>query len=322
MKLSGNAIIAKTLAVYGDSLTDKDYDALLRKNSVKSAVAYLKGTKRYGRVFAGLDDAFMHRGRIELLLRGDVFDIYARLCDFIPVEKGGFRDFALKRAETESILVALTFASIGAYDQIAVYLPEYYHTSFDYISLAGTKSIRKMTDGFRGTRYYRVLKGIASLNEDGKPDIEEVSRALYADYYKWALSCIGKQFSGSELSELKAALKRQVVLGDLLAKYREKAYFSDEAERLGEKGAADILREINGKFFKNKIEIDKDNLEMAIRRNSYDYYRRRMRMSKNPMMVLFAFFGILETERQNVTTILESIRYSLPPPEIEKLLVI
>ncbi|MDR0222055.1 MAG: V-type ATPase subunit [Oscillospiraceae bacterium] len=317
MKSSRNAVIAKTRAVYGRGLTEADYGVLLRKNSVKSAVDYLKKTKRYEKVFAGLDEALMHRGRIELLLRGDALDIYARLCGFIPEKKGGFRDFALKRAETESILAALSFAAVGEYDQIAVYLPEYFHASFDFIALAGIKSVTGIVDALKGTRYYRVLKRLPSLNGGGRPDIEEIARGLYADYYKWALTAAEKEFSGGELSELKAALKRQSVLESLLEEYRRKAFFSDNP-----KEAEDVLREIDRKFFKGRVEFDKDNLETAIRRNSYDYYRRRVRMSKNPMTVLFAFYGVLETERRNVTTVLEGVRYSLPPPEIEKLLAV
>jgi len=316
MNNSYNAVIAKAKVIYGQSLTPGDYDNLLRRNTVKSAVAYLKGTARYANAFDELGEANMRRGDIEFILKRDVFRIYGKLCRFIPVDKNGFLSFAFKRAETEIILSSLMLAQIGEFEKIALYIPEYfrYSFSFDLTALAKADSMAKVLDVFRNTRYRRVLKEAVGDGENF--DIEEVTRALHADYYRWAADAAKKEFGAG--SGLAAILKRQEGLEKLFASYRIKAFFTPGAE----KEADAILDEIDEKYFKGKAVIDKSNLETAFRRDAYNFYRRKLRTAENHAEAIFAFFEVLEVQRQNVAAIIESIRYALPIHEIEKMLVV
>jgi len=316
MDNSYNAVITKAKVIYGQSLTPDDYDNLLRRNSVKSAVAYLKGTARYANTFDELGEANMHRGDIEFILKRDVFRIYGKLCRFIPVDNNGFLSFAFRRAETEIILTSLTLAQIGEFDKIALYIPEYfrYSFSFDLTALAKADSVAKVLDVFRNTRYRRVLREVVGDGENF--DIEEVSQVLRADYYKWAANAAKKEFgSGSGLA---AILKRQEEIEKLFASYRIKAFFTPG----GEKEADAILDEVDEKYFKGKVVIDRNNLETAFRRDAYNFYRRKLRMAENHAEAIFAFFELMEVQRRNVAAIIESIRYALPINEIEKMLVV
>jgi len=315
MENSYNAVIAKAKVIYGDSLTREDYENLLRRNSVKSAVAYLKGTKRFGEAFADLTDANTHRGNIEFILRQDCFRIYNKLRHFIPTDKDGFLSFVFRRLETRIVLTAFTLAGIGEFDKIALYMPFRFDAShnLDLDALAKSGSVSKMLATLKGTRYHRVLSG---LIKDEKFDIDEITRALYASYYKWARDAAKKEFGSG--SRLLTALRRQEGLDNLLAEYRSKAFFTIG----GEREADAVLDEIDSKYFKSKIGIDKNNLEIAIRRDSLNFHRRLLRTSDNYAEVLFAFFGLTEVQRQNVATVIESIRYALPIAEIEKMLVI
>jgi len=315
MDNSYNAVIAKAKAIYGDSLTAADYDNLLRRNSIKSAVAYLKETKRYAKAFADITDVTSRRGNIEYILRHDAVETYEKLRRFIPTDKNGFLSFPFRRMETAIILTAFTLANIGEIDKIAMYMPRSAESfSFDLTALAKATSVSKLLDALKGTRYRRVL--IKLIREGDRFDIDEITDALYADYYKWAEESAKKEFGGN--SKLLAALKRQEGLEKLLAKYRSKAFFTVG----GEKEAEDILEEIDEKYFKSKIGIDKNNLELAIRRDAYNVHRRLLRTSNNYGEVLFAFYGITEVQRQNVAAIIESISYALPIAEIEKILVV
>lgn len=316
MNNSYNAVIAKAKVIYGHSLTPEDYENLLRRNSVKSAVAYLKGTARYANVFDELTEANMRRGNIEFILKRDVFRIYVKLCRFIPVDKNGFLSFAFRRAETEIILASLMLAQIGEFEKIALYIPEYfrYSFSFDLTALAKADSVVKLLALLKNTRYRRVLNKV--VRDGGDFDIEEVSRALYSDYYKWAAKAAEEEFGAG--SGLVSILKRQEGLEKLSASYRVKAFFTPG----GEREADAVLDEIDEKYFKGRINIDKDNLETAFRRDAYNFYRKKLRMAENHAEAIFAFFELMQVQRQNVAAIIESIRYALPINEIEKMLVV
>jgi len=313
MENSYNAVIAKAKVIYGNSLTREDYDNLLRRGSLKSAVAYLKTTARYGAAFAELTEANSRRANIEYVLRRDSFTTYEKLRRFIPTDKNGFLSFALRRREVRIILSATTLAGIGEFDKIARYIPEDFAASFDITALTRANSVGRVLDALHGTRYHRIL---FRLIKEDKFDNEEVSEAMYADYYKWAKDSAKKEFGGN--SKLLPALRRQEGLEKLLSDYRRKAFFTPG----GEKEAQAVLDEIDEKYFKSKIGIDKSNLELAIRWDAYNFYRRLLRTSDNYAEVLFAFFHLTEVQRQNVAAIIESIQYSLPITEIEKLLVV
>jgi len=316
MDNSYNAVIAKAKVIYGKSLTAEDYDNLLRRNSVRAAVAYLKDTDRYRDAFADLTDANIHRSNIEFILRRDLYRTFDKLRQFIPTDKNGFLSFASRRLEIRVILTSLTLAGIGEFDKIALYMPVGFESTHnvDWTAFAKSDGVSKMLGALKGTRYYRVLS--RHIKEGEKFDADEISKALFADYYKWAKEAAKKEFGGG--SGLLSALRRQEGLDELLAKYRSKAFFTPG----GEKEAEDVLDEIDERYFKSKIGIDKDNLEIAIRRDAYNYYRRMLRTSDNYAEVLFAFYGLAEVQRQNVATVIESIRYALPIAEIEKMLVV
>ena len=48
---------------------------------------------------------------------------------------------------------------------------------------------------------------------------------------------------------------------------------------------------------------------------------KQLRYTTHPETVFLSYIGIMENEMQNVTHIIEGIRYSLPPEEIMKYLI-
>lgn len=110
--MSGGAAVAKAKAVYGTLLKKEDYENLVHRNSVGTAVSYLKGTPRYGAVFSGYDGAALHRGQIEQLLGKSVFESYRRIRRF-SAPGGGIMDFYLKEREAEQLSKAIAAVVTG-----------------------------------------------------------------------------------------------------------------------------------------------------------------------------------------------------------------
>ncbi len=343
MANSSNALIAKARAVYGGFLDSEDYNNLVHKQSVGAVAAYLKGTQRFGKVFSNVVENQVHRGQVEAILDKNVFEYYIKLCKFSAESKNGFSSFLIKRKEIEQIVNAIIFINIKSYDSFITSMPTYLteYASFDLMAMASCRTWDDLLKVLAETPYAKVLKPF--LNTVGQADVEDCSTALYLYYTKWAFKQIGNSFKGSEAAELKEIFLRQADLDNLLTCYRMKRYFGESNENIKrvlkpfhyritmqqideilssnnpDEKIFDILRK---KYFKENIEYDRDNLEVAIRRYNFSRCKKQLRLSKNGTMVMYALVMLFEVEQTNIRKIIEGIRYSLAPQEIEKLLVI
>lgn len=343
MSNSANALIAKARAIYGGFLDTEDYNNLVHKQSVGAVAAYLKGTDRFGKAFSNVAESQVHRGQVESMLEKDVFEYYIKLCKFSAQDKNGFASFLIKRKEIEQITNAIIFINIKSYDSYIKSLPTYLidYASFDLMSLAACRSWDDLLKALEETPYAKILKPY--LTSPSGADLEACSTALYLNYTKWAFKQIGNSFKGKEASELKEIFLREADLDNLLTCYRLKRYFKESTDnvkkamkpyhyRITMQQMDEILNSSNPddqifellrkKYFKDNIEYDRDNLEVAVRRYNYACFKKQLRLSKNGTMVMYSLVMLFEVERTNIRKIIEGIRYSLDPSEIEKLLVI
>ena len=92
---------------------------------------------------------------------------------------------------------------------------------------------------------------------------------------------------------------------------------------LSQPDAADRLLAFFKKIYlREKIDYDTENLEIAVRRYNYSFYKKQLSFTDNGVMALYSLMVLCETERANLQTIIEGARYQRPPTETEKLLVI
>lgn len=342
-----SAITAKSKAVYGNRIKPSEYDALIHKSTVPQLVSALKDTKRYKQDFSSVNELQAHRGQIEYLISKSVFEIYMRLCTFIPIDISGFNSFWIKKMELDTIVNTIMFINAEQWDKIIASIPAYLNPfiSYDLLALGGVRSFDDLIKVVQGSRYHKLLKNVlpnSSFRSGERYDFEEISAALYADYYRWLFKCIDDEFSGNLKNELREAVFRQITMDNLLLSYRMKAYFNRPAEEiekllipyhkritkeamhelLSDNNAGErILSALDKRLFRG-IAYDKDFLEVAFMQSNYEYFRSHMRTSNSGTMVMYSLVKLLDIERENVTTIIEGVRYSMPPAEIHKLLVI
>ena len=71
--MASNAILAKTRAMYGKSLTETDYKQLMDCRNVPEVAAYLKSRTSYRSALTGLNETEVHRGQLEPMLRQNLY---------------------------------------------------------------------------------------------------------------------------------------------------------------------------------------------------------------------------------------------------------
>ncbi len=338
--MANGAVVAKSKAIYGTLLKKEDYDSLIQRNSVSAAVTYLKGTPRYRTFFAETDAASLHRGQVESILGRAVFASYLRIRKFAP-SGGGVMDFYLREAETEQLAKAITAVAAGTQERFYLSLPDYLldRLSFHAEAAARAKSEAELLEALAGTIYYKPLRPYLSA---ARPDINKCVSAVHGCYLKWVFTQLDRDFKGKRREELKRFFLRRWDCANVLLCYRLKRFFDMDKERIRElmlpcrfrvkpkeidealsaqNPSEALIALLSERCVPKNILVDSDFPESGIARADYEFFRRKLALASSEEEALYSLMVLLETERMNLQKIIEGIRYSLLPQEIEKYVI-
>lgn len=339
--MANSAAVAKVKAVYGTLFKKEDYENLVHRNSVSTAVSYLKGTPRYGAVFSGYDGAALHRGQIEQLLGKCVFESYLRIRRF-SFSGGAAMDFYLKEREAEQLSKAIAAVATGTQERFYLSFPDYLmdRVGFDPKAAAQAKNGKALLAAIRGTVFEKPL---APFLSGEALDLNRCVTAVHACLLSWTFTELGKSCRGKELERLKSFFLRRADSENLLICYRLKRFFDEEPERIrslilpyryrvkareiddalsAQNPSEALLRLLSERCVSRNIAVEEDSPETGIARANYEYFRHRLALTSNEIEALYALMILLDTERTNLQKIIEGIRYSIPPQEIEKFIIV
>lgn len=339
--MANSAAVAKVKAVYGTLFKKEDYENLLHRNSVSTAVSYLKGTPRYGAVFSGYDGAALHRGQIEQLLGKCVFESYLRIRRF-SFSGGAAMDFYLKEREAEQLSKAIAAVATGTQERFYLSFPDYLmdRVGFDPKAAAQAKNGKALLAAIRGTVFEKPL---APFLGGEALDLNRCVTAVHACLLSWTFTELSKSCRGKELERLKSFFLRRADSENLLICYRLKRFFDEEPERIrslilpyryrvktreiddalsAQNPSEALLRLLSERCVSRNIAVEEDSPETGIARANYEYFRHRLALTSNEIEALYALMILLDTERTNLQKIIEGIRYSIPPQEIEKFIIV
>ncbi len=338
--MANSAAVAKAKAVYGTLFKKEDYENLVHRNSVSTAVSYLKGTPRYGAVFSGYDGAALHRGQIEQLLGKSVFESYLRIRRFSS--GGPIMDFYLKEREAEQLSKAIAAVAAGTQERFYLSFPDYLmdRVGFDPKTAAQAKNGRALLAAIRGTVFEKPLAPFLSGEEF---DLNRCSTIVFSCLLSWTFTELNKSCRGKERERLKTFFLRRADSENLLACYRLKRFFDEEPTRIktltlpyhyrvkpreiddalsAQNPSEALLRLLSERCVSRNIAVEEDSPEAGIARGNYEYFRHRLALTSNEIEALYALMILLDTERTNLQKIIEGIRYSIPPQEIEKFIIV
>ncbi len=340
---SSNAILAKARAMYGKRLKPENYKDLLHKHSVSEVAAYLKNETAYAKTLSGIQENLIHRGQLENLIRRDTLMKFVRLARYDSSRKQGFYHYFMINIEAEQILSCLRLLNSGLLESYIETLPGYLlsYVTFDIIRLAHARSFDDVLDVLKKTDYYEVL--LPCKPAPGKqPDLFECEYRLRQYYYDKAFKLIEGHYHGDQRKQLKELFVAQMELGNISSIYRLKRFFNTDAhtieERIlkthnprvdrqmsaliGAKDAQEMLQLLDRKK-KNDFYSSGDFafIEHANQQSRFSVSKQFMYYSKYPSVVFAAYMLLSQIEIENITSIIEGIRYNIPQAEIEQLLV-
>ena len=341
--MSSKALIGKIRSVYGKRIKPSDYSELVKKTSVSEVCEYLKSATHYADTLKPYNESTMHRGQLEILIERDIFETYVRLKEFNDViSRTNIFAYITRKLEIREILYCIQLINAGRFEEYITAIPSYFikHASFDLVEMAKSNTFAELLESIKSTRYYKILKEIPT-DKDGKVDYSECEVRLYNEYYTNVVGELISRLNKSEREEVSAMFGMNVLIKNILIIYRMRILYKlsyDEAKRyiiqlgtkekyynslLSAENSEDFFKAIKTipyikKFsFKSENEFSEDMHKIL-----YDMYVSKIRMSIRPFVVFYSLFSFFDFERENLTTIIEGIRYSVPQKEIEDLLII
>ena len=335
--LSYSGLTTKIRAMQSRLLTDDQYRELAELKSVPQAVTYLKQQPAYEAILDSLSEEALHRGKIEQLLVNSIYRDFTKIYQFSNMEQRKFLNLYFGRYEVSIMKECLNkiFDHRDVNLDLSLFKPFFdKHSQLDINLLTASRSIEEFVSHLRGTSYYQPLAALSGLET---PTLFDYEMALDLSYFSAIWKTKDKILSKKNLEEITKAYGNKFDLLNLQWIYRSKQYYHMTA--------ADIyalLIPVNYKLHKKDIAALVEAETMTAFESLLDrtYYGRRYEKlnshtleemyssimkhvlsgesKADPYSVstIYCYLYHKEHEIDRLTTVLECIRYSIPPEDI------
>lgn len=343
---SENAVVTKARAVYGRRLTERNYDELMRRRTVRDAADYLRQNTIYSAVLQDLPDNMVTRGYLESLLGADFYARLQRISAYGIKASNEFYKFYRLASEIRVLLLCLRFLAGGQMERAAAAVPD--KVPMLHLKAANLFAVRSAGDLrglLRRTPYDKILAPL--LSGDGVPpddftcDIFACDVALNSYYYRTVFELLQRHTRGKVRQEATLIFDSRAELSNICTIYRMNRFYNADAAAI-EAALLPTSERIPKSFYRKLIHSPPETLFETLRSSKYAVYpdrhdnalieyeaariryalsRRAIRFSTNAPTVFAAFALLSEIEIENITNIIEGIHYKIPIDEMEKLLI-
>lgn len=341
--LSQNAVLAKARAMYAGTLTNENYVDLANCRTINEAANYLKGRTSYSEAFVSVPNVKIHRARLEAVLKRYMLSRIASLCSFEKAIGQNLYEILLLRNDVDCIITCADYLDSDNIGEYLLFVPDFFkeHSELTMLPLERARNFDELLSGLHGTRYESIIK--KAMNGKTEFSVQLLENVLYNYLYTEASSIICEKYKkGKKRDELLDVFRMRSDMKTIESIYRLKKYYGSGSDvhtgsffnsgitSFSEKELASLLAASSpdevlellkktryGKYLPaGDMVIERKTAIMQLRINE-----KQLRYSTHPETVFLSYIGIMENEMQNVTHIIEGIRYSLPPEEIMKYLI-
>ena len=337
-----SGINAKIKAMMGKRLTLKDYEELINKRSVGEIASYLKFQTSYASALSGIQESNIHRGELERHLYDQLFNEYIRLKKFVNGETKKLLKAVSLRYELRFLQNMIQLLNAGHIDETdaLMHIPQYFleDSNLDFNRLVSSKNFVQFIENLQGTVYYDVLKPFITNQEHLNLFHMENSLDMFYYTYIWKLR---RKASGRDAAGLEELYAAEADLTNIMNAYRFITFFhlpkeniyayiipfsghlgKDQLRAIVEAASQDkCIVAINETRYKNVFHFESGLLDIDYKRQMYQINSKIIKQSRQNFAILAAYLYVLENEIKNIISIVEGIRYQLPPEEIRKYIV-
>lgn len=337
------AVLTKARAKFGKRLTEKDYTSLLACQSVAEVMSYLKSYTHYSEALRDVNERDVHRGRLEALLRQNLFYEFDSLCRYDTGLGSGFFDYFINRIEVEQIIRFIVLLHSNSTDKFIYQFPAYFmkHTTIDINSLANATEYDELLNILSTSEYYDILKQFKP-DEKGRLEISTIENKLNELVFQMLLDEIDKHSSGEEKEELMYLFHTIIDYNIFSRILRLKKYYKLPPDEI-KKNLFTNLSDISPKVIDMMCKADSSAEVFSIMQSThtgkminkigyvyasdisprvkYRIARKNMHFSNYPSVVAISYMFVTETELMNIISLIEGIRYNLDSKTIQSMLI-
>lgn len=339
---SSQAISAKARAMYGRCLTRQDFQNLLSCHSVGEVTAYLKTHTHYAGVLADINEATVHRGYLEAVLRRKLFDDYESLMHYDHSMNQRLSDYYIRKSEVEQMVHCLHLMRAGRQQDFLFSVPAFLAniTRLDLKRMAAAQDLEELVEAAKQTPYGAILKSFLPCQVQ-ELSITAVENALTAYLFRTWFDDIDS-LSPGQRREMRRLFGIQVDTINVSRIRRMKRYFHMPPKQIS-RNLIPVTGTLSKAVLQQMIDAESDEQVLQLffstagrwveesqrryvddlpMRLPYFVARRYMHFSSYPLVVFASYIIITEIELDDLINIIEGIRYNLPPTDIQEMLVL
>lgn len=338
--MKNSALCAKVHAMTGKALGDRDYDAMMALKSVPAVAAYLIENTNYADAFYGVSASEIHRARLERLLKDHLRADVKRLVPFMSAGAKKFTEIMSLGDGIEKIKICLRLIKIGNAKHIIEYIRQIPTARMSVSAVQNIESVDDLIELLRPTAYFEVLSMF-----QGRPGRQKLFRMETALDTYWAekvYKYAKKYLSGDEVKSVLKVYGTDFDLQNLAFLLRCKKSFEmtdDEIYasvipkhyRLTKDVISKIVKSGSYEEAVSIIETDTpygqafSKTDRFIEKRQEEYLsvlqKHMANINQYSIQSPICYIHLRRTETNNIVSIIEGIRYGLPPEKIKEYLI-
>ena len=220
-----SGISTKIRAMERWRIKPEQFEQMAALESVPEPVRFLRSLPPYEKIFSGVEDKELHRGRIEQLLNLAQYQDFASLYQFANMKQRRFLDLYFMHYEIGIVKTCLrNGAGRREAAQDLLGFKEFFdrHSSVDLAQLSQCHSIDEVIAGLKGTIYYGPLE---NLRQKGQAVLPACETAVDMLYFKTVWNIKEKYLSGQEKRDLTQCFGTRMDMLNLQWICRAKKYY-------------------------------------------------------------------------------------------------
>ena len=326
--MSGEALKTKLRAMRGGLLKRNDYISLSRLGSVEEVGASLKNFPGYDRALGPLSSERLRRAPLERRLVFSLTDDYADIRRFVTGYRvrGLMENFFLKYEIRiiQTLITNISDERPGGFDPEELNRETRSVFNIKLAGLLSAKTVPELIAGLKGTAYYPVLSRVY------RGDISPFTLVNQLDlfYYLNLWDKVNGYGDKKEIEPLRRVVGTEIDLKNIIWVYRFKRYRTEastifahlipagyamsmpELKRIAEAGGESAAKKYKRVFVKDA------SLEACYHSKMIETMERVFKKEPDSAALIFAYLFFKELEIYNVTSLIEGVRYGLPPSDI------
>lgn len=333
-----SAIIAKARSKYGKRLKEKDYNAMVKCETVGEVVQYLQNYTHY-RDYLEKVSTDIHRGNLENILREKHFENFLTFCKYNTGDTPVTR-YILRAGEIDELMKFITLLSINRPQEYLFSLPMFFvqHTDIPLKKLSSVGSHNALSAALEHTPYQAIIDKFPP-DDRGDYDLTDIEDALENYNLDVLYTDIGRIKNKKDRAQLKSLFDTLTDFNNYTRINRLKKYYNQsnsdvrrhllnggtlsgkKLDKILSKESYEEIREALSQTSVGRKARKIDAMsEMAVQ-GKYDLCRHQLYFSTNPEIVLLAYYVLSITELTNVIAVVEGVRYSMTPENIAEILI-